>query len=308
MTHNDDLLFQDIEKVKKIPIVPTLLEVICRTTEMGFAAIARVTQDRWIACSVKEEIQFGLQPGDELQIKTTICNEIRDSKKAVIIDHVAKDEIYCHHHTPKIYGFQSYISVPIFLKNNEFFGTLCAIDPNPAQLNNPKIIGLFNLFAELIAFHLHSVDLMERSDQAIQDLNRQLEETTDENRQYRYISDHNLQEPLRKIRMFSSLLVNAAEMNDLENTKRFALKINSGAQKFSMMIKDLSDFSRLKYSESSFEPVDLNTIVRDVCAQLRPQLNEINAVVKVENLPIIKAIPLQIEQLFFHLIKVFQAL
>ncbi len=43
--------------------------------------------------------------------------------KGVMIDHVVTDERYRNHHTPKLYGFQSYISVPINLKNGEFFGT-----------------------------------------------------------------------------------------------------------------------------------------------------------------------------------------
>src|SRR3989337_2070336 len=68
----------DIDHINQIPIIPTMLEVICRTTGMGFAAIARVTEERWIACSVLDEISFGLEPDGELEIQTTICNEIRD--------------------------------------------------------------------------------------------------------------------------------------------------------------------------------------------------------------------------------------
>ena len=97
----------DVAAVKQIAAVPTILEVVCRTTGMGFAAIARVTEDRWIACSVKDDIQFGLQPGGELQIETTICNEIRQHREPVVIDNVAEDPAYCGHHTPAKYGFQS---------------------------------------------------------------------------------------------------------------------------------------------------------------------------------------------------------
>jgi signal transduction histidine kinase len=53
-----------------------------------------------------------------------------------------------------MYGFQSYISMPIVLPNGAFFGTLCAIDPRPARLDTAEVIGMFRLFAELIAFHL----------------------------------------------------------------------------------------------------------------------------------------------------------
>src|SRR5712671_5858306 len=99
----------DVDAVSRIEAVPRILEVVCRTTGLGFAAVARVTEDRWIACAVRDEIAFGLQPGGELSVETTICNEIRDSGQAVVIDHVAGDELFCRHPTPKMYGFQSYI-------------------------------------------------------------------------------------------------------------------------------------------------------------------------------------------------------
>ena len=103
---------------------------------------------------MRDEIAFGLEPGGELKVETTICDEIRDSGEAVVIDHVAEDPAFCHHHTPALYGFQSYISMPIMLRGRQFFGTLCAIDPRPNTLNTPAVLGMFKLFAELIAFHL----------------------------------------------------------------------------------------------------------------------------------------------------------
>src|SRR3984885_2114354 len=140
----------DIENIRQIPIIPSLLEVICRTTGMGFAAIARVTEDKWVACSVRDEILFGLEPGGELKLENTICNEIRQTHQTVVIDHVEHDKIFCGHPTPRMYGFQSYISVPIFRKDGSFFGTLCAIDPKPHRLNTPEILGMFNMFTDLI--------------------------------------------------------------------------------------------------------------------------------------------------------------
>ena len=144
----------DIEAIGRIPAVPTILDVVCRTTSMGFAAVARVTGDNWIACSVRDDIAFGLRPGDELRIETTICNEIRQHREPVVINNVAEDEVYCGHQIPAMYGFQSYISIPICLPDGSFFGTLCALDPKPHVLKTPEVIGMFKLFAELIAFHL----------------------------------------------------------------------------------------------------------------------------------------------------------
>ena len=144
----------DVVDIASIESIPTLLDVICRTTGMGFVAVARVTEYRWIACALRDDIAFGLKPGGELKAATTICHQIRQSQSAVAIDHVAVDPIYRGHLTPALYGFQSYIATPIIIPGGTFFGTLCAIDPKPARVSKPEVIGMFKLFAELIAFHL----------------------------------------------------------------------------------------------------------------------------------------------------------
>ncbi len=90
----DAALTADITAISQIDAVASILEIVCRTTGMGFAAVARVTKDRWVACAVRDEIAFGLLPGGELDVKTTICDEIRDSGRAVIIDHVARGRTF----------------------------------------------------------------------------------------------------------------------------------------------------------------------------------------------------------------------
>ena len=96
MSHNFQV---DIDAIGRIDAVPTILNVVCGTAGMGFAAVARVTEDRWIACQVLDNIAFGLKPGGELELKTTICDEIRGNGKAVVIDEVSQDMVYSAHHT-----------------------------------------------------------------------------------------------------------------------------------------------------------------------------------------------------------------
>lgn len=141
---------EDIAAVRGIVGVEEMLDEICRLTGMGFAAVARVTSERWVACQVLDKIEFGLNPGDELKLKTTICDEIRQSGRAVVIDHVAGHADWRTHHTPILYGFQSYISIPIVRKNGEFFGTLCAIDPEPRE-GLAMAVPVFEGFARQIA-------------------------------------------------------------------------------------------------------------------------------------------------------------
>ena len=159
----------DIAAVNSIRAIPTILDIVCRMTGMRFAAVARVTEDRWIACSVRDDIAFGLKPGGELKIETTICHEIRQSGQAVIIDNVAEDALYCAHHTPAMYGLQSYISMPIRLGDGSFFGTLCAIDPEPHRLNTPETIRMFEMFAEIIGYHLSAIDRMQSTEATLLD-------------------------------------------------------------------------------------------------------------------------------------------
>jgi diguanylate cyclase (GGDEF)-like protein len=168
---------EDIEAVARIGVVPTMLEIICQVTGMGFAAVARVTEDRWVACSVLDNGGFGLQPGGELAVETTYCHEIRLSGKAIIFDHASKDVVYRDHPTTRMYAVGSYIAVPIRLTDGSIFGTLCANDRAPREVNTPTTIAMFEMFADLIGLHL-SADQELKSvlvlNQELQSLNAEL--------------------------------------------------------------------------------------------------------------------------------------
>jgi GAF domain-containing protein len=131
--------------------VKAMLDEICRETGMGFAAVARVTDQQWIACQILDKIEFGLNPGDELAIKTTICNDIRQTGKGVIIDDVAAQEEWHTHPVPILYGFRSYVSLPILRADGSFFGTICAIDPEPRALRSTRIVAMMEDYARQIA-------------------------------------------------------------------------------------------------------------------------------------------------------------
>ena len=93
-------LKSDIDAIQKIGAVPKILDLVARMTGMGFVAIARVTSDRWVCCAVRDNISFGLQPGGELRVETTICNEIRQHGQTVVINDDQTDGAFCGHHTP----------------------------------------------------------------------------------------------------------------------------------------------------------------------------------------------------------------
>ena len=131
-----------------------LLEEACSRTGMGFAAVARVTEREWTACQIVDHIEFGLDPGDELDLQTTICDEIRKSGRGVIIDHVADDPEWRKHPVPMLYGFQSYVSLPLYLADGAFFGTFCLIDMQPRALSAPGTVATLREIADRIAARL----------------------------------------------------------------------------------------------------------------------------------------------------------
>jgi signal transduction histidine kinase len=259
-------LSADIAAVQGIAAVPRILEVVCRSTGMGFAAVARVTEQRWVCCAVRDEIEFGLVPGGELEVETTICHEIRQSHEAVVIDNVADDDAYCGHHTPAKYGFQSYISMPIILADGTFFGTLCAIDPRPARLNTPQTVGMFKLFAELIATHLEAVDRLAASEARL--LSER--ETSELREQFIAVLGHDLRNPLASIAAGTKML--AREGSKAATGEILGLMQKSVAR-MSALIDNVLDFARgrlgsgitLKRSPQSLQPV-LNQVIAELRA------------------------------------------
>jgi signal transduction histidine kinase len=234
----DTALAADISAVSQIDAVASILEVVCRTTGMGFAAVARVTQERWIACAVRDEIAFGLAPGGELDVKTTICDEIRDSGRAVVIDHVAEDEHFRDHHTPRMYGLQSYISMPIILPNGAFFGTLCAIDPRPARLNRPEVVAMFKNFAQLIAFHLDAQERAAKQEAALFDA----QEAGKLREQFVAVLAHDLRNPLASIDAGVSLLLR--QKADAETMRDIGGHIRGSVKRMGGLIDDMLDFAK----------------------------------------------------------------
>jgi GAF domain-containing protein len=127
-----------------------MLREICDVTGMGFAAVARVTERRWIACQVEDRIEFGLDPGGELKVQETICDEIRESGEAIIFDDASDDIKWSRHPVPVLYGFKSYISFPVYLDDGTFFGTLCAIDPARRKVTDEEILEMFAAHARRV--------------------------------------------------------------------------------------------------------------------------------------------------------------
>ncbi|KUM34161.1 GAF domain-containing protein [Pseudomonas sp. EpS/L25] len=172
---------ESIELLASLDAITTLLRVVCDLSGLKFAAVAEVSEQRWTACAVHDRLDYGLAVGTELELEATFCSHVRSSHDPVIIADVAQDPAYCDHPLPQLYGWGSYVSLPVFRPNGTFFGTLCGFDRVPAPLlAQPSTIvtleGFARLLGELIAHEEQRRDETPgpRSDSDLQALREQL--------------------------------------------------------------------------------------------------------------------------------------
>ena len=231
-------LTADVVAIQAIGAVPTILEAVAAITGLRFVCVAHVTENSWTACAVLDQLDFGLKPGDELDISTTLCEEVRESHKAIIIDHVSCDEKYRDHHTPKMYGFESYISIPIVRPDGEYFGTLCGLDPLPTDLTNTATIASMTVFAQLISMQLVSESQLKEATSAL----LRERESAELREQFIAVLGHDLRNPLNAISAGAQMLARmqgvpprAASIIDL---------IDSSAQRINVLVDDVVDFTR----------------------------------------------------------------
>ncbi|MEO5915506.1 MAG: GAF domain-containing sensor histidine kinase [Luteolibacter sp.] len=294
-----DPVSQDVALISRIPAVPTILDVVCRTTGMGFAAVSRVTDSQWIACSVLDRIEFGLMPGNELELSSTFCHGICQRRQPVIIDHVAEDEIYRDHPIPLQYGFQSYISVPIILPDGKVFGTLCAIDPKPALLNTPAVVGMFTMFAQLIAFHIDAADnlAVKESELNAERENAMLRE------QFIAVLGHDLRSPLSAITLGVDLL---KESELEEQTAALVQMMGQSAVRMFGLIDDVMDFARGRLgggiSLESKSSSTLQPLLEDVICEMRTIWPDRKIEARIALAESVQCDPRRLSQLFANLL------
>ncbi|OJV12717.1 MAG: hypothetical protein BGO21_02940 [Dyadobacter sp. 50-39] len=136
---------------------------------------------------------------------------------------------------------------------------------------------------------------------ALRDLNDDLQDRNRELKQFAYVTSHDLQEPLRKIKLFAGMLL-AKESGDNTYHVDYLQKIEFSASRMIGLIHDLLNYSSIQDRATAFTPVDLSKIVHNVLADYDLLIQDKRAVISLGTLPTIDAVPSQINQLFYNLI------
>ena len=138
--------------------------------------------------------------------------------------------------------------------------------------------------------------------QELQDLNLSLKKSNDDLQQFAHVASHDLKEPVRKIKMYGSRILEEYETNLPERGREFLLKVLQASNRIMSMIDGVLNYSSFNNIAQKIESIDLNKVIHDIQFDLEVLISEKDAHFEIDRLGTIEGSPVLIYQLFYNLI------
>ena len=225
------------------------------------------------------------------------CGTAAFLKRIVIAEDIALDPRWeKYKETPLSFGLKACWSTPIFDAEGEVLGAFANYYTRPRRptLAEKQIIKTSANFAAL-AIHNYNVQ------NDLKNYATELERSNNDLKDFAHIASHDLQEPLRKISIFSDRIKNAKsllsdqQLNDLS-------RMGNAAQRMQALIDDLLQLSQITAKGKPFQKVNLKEIANEVIEDLEGRIFETQGIVKQGFLPTVDADPFQMRQLLQNLV------
>jgi PAS domain S-box-containing protein len=143
---------------------------------------------------------------------------------------------------------------------------------------------------------------LEQNNQQLADINSALELSNHDLQQFASVASHDLQEPVRKIQLYSNFLIQKTEGVLPPDSRIYIDKIVRAAARMKTLIVDILNYSRLSEQNNDHTIVSLDEVVKELLEDFELIISEKGAVITVNGLPAIKANKGQIRQVFQNIV------
>jgi len=143
---------------------------------------------------------------------------------------------------------------------------------------------------------------LKEANEALEDKNKELVNMNHELEAFTYISSHDMQEPLRKIQIFSGIILEKENQQLSDNGKKYFRLMQQSAQRMQQLIHDLLAFSRLSAAERTFEHINLGILIEEVKTEFNETILQTHARIDAPETCVVRIIPFQFRQLLHNLI------
>jgi signal transduction histidine kinase len=227
-------------------------------------------------------------------LKDTPCEKVMDHETGFYPQEVQKYFPQDQYLTD--WGIHSYLGVPLLNLEKQPFGVLSVMDEKPIE-DHDHYHSILNIFASRCSSEIERMD----AESQLKLKSLELEKSHMAMKDFVSIASHDLQEPVRKIVMFGSRIVE--KDNELKPQSKEYLEImQKTAHRMQGLIEDLLLFSLASTQKEPFKKVDLSKILQEVITDLGLLIHKNEAVIHISSLPTIKSNPSQMRQLFQNLL------
>lgn len=212
--------------------------------------------------------------------------------------------LFPKHETTQHFGIEGYIGYPLFDNEGNPMGLISVLNTRPIS-DSETVSSILKIVAKRAEVELQRIkyeETLHQNNLMLEEKNHELELMNDELNSFAYVSSHDLQEPLRKIRIFCNRLMESERANLSPSGYDQFARIQNAALRMQTLIEDLLTYSRTNSAERVFERCSLDQLVAEVAEDMNELILESAAKVEFENLGQAKVIPFQFKQLLQNMI------
>ena len=275
----------------------SLVMELSRKTEMDYVLLGEVVQGdegKFVRC-FSVAAKGKLEKNFEYLINNGPCQKIL--KGTPYMQTHAVQELFPENQLLLDLNADGYIGYPLFNHNKKCIGLISVM--HQTKIENLSYVRSFvHIASKRIELELQR----QVNENILEEKNRELKYNIRELQSFNYIASHDLQEPLRKIQLFTGRILEQDEQNFSDLSVKYFNTVRNAAGRMQNLIQALLSYSTSDAKGMEFKRTNLNKILEDIKIELEEKIQNTNATIICDTLPTLSVIPVQFHQLLQNLI------